>query len=64
VAFPQLKVNDNLGQVIAAQGLKQLRIAETEKFAHVTFFFSSQIEELNPGEDHLMSHLPRFRHMT
>ena len=43
VAYPQLEVKNNLGNVLAANGLKQLRIAETEKYAHVTFFFNCQL---------------------
>jgi 2,3-bisphosphoglycerate-independent phosphoglycerate mutase len=54
IAFPQKKVEDNLGQVVASHGLKQLRIAESEKYAQVTFFFNSQEEEANPGEDRIM----------
>ncbi len=54
VAFPQKKVDKNLGQILASHGLKQLRIAETEKYAQVTFFFNSQVEEANPGEDRIM----------
>ena len=40
VAFPPDALTDSLGEVLAAQGMTQLRIAETEKYAHVTFFFS------------------------
>jgi 2,3-bisphosphoglycerate-independent phosphoglycerate mutase len=54
VAFPQKKVEKNLGQVIASHGLRQLRIAESEKYAQVTFFFNSQEEKANPGEDRIM----------
>lgn len=54
VAFPQKKVENNLGQVIASHGLRQLRIAESEKYAQVTFFFNSQEEEANQGEDRIM----------
>ncbi|MBS3097817.1 2,3-bisphosphoglycerate-independent phosphoglycerate mutase [Candidatus Woesearchaeota archaeon] len=59
VAFPQQKVSNNLGEVIAKHNLKQLRIAETEKYAHVTFFLNSQIEKPNNGEDRLMVHSPK-----
>jgi 2,3-bisphosphoglycerate-independent phosphoglycerate mutase len=51
---PKKKVENNLGQVIASHGLRQLRVAETEKYAQVTFFFNSQEEEANPGEDRIM----------
>lgn len=54
VAFPQEKVKNNLGRVISVNGLKQLRIAETEKYAHVTFFFNSQIEIPNKGEERIL----------
>jgi len=56
VAFPQEDVKNNLGQVISKEGLKQLRIAETEKYAHVTFFFNSQVEEPYEGESKIMVH--------
>lgn len=59
VAFQQQKVNNNLGQLIAKQGMKQLRIAETEKYAHVTFFFNSQVEAPNKGEDRLLVPSPK-----
>jgi len=58
VAFPQEKVSNNLGQTIAKNGLKQLRIAETEKYAHVTFFFNSQEEKPNKGEKRMMVNSP------
>jgi len=54
VAFPQREVRKNLGQILSDKGLRQLRIAETEKYAHVTFFFNSQIEEPHPGEDRIL----------
>ena len=54
IAFPQKKVDKNLGHVLASHGLKQLRISESEKYAQVTFFFNSQEEEANPGEDRIM----------
>lgn len=54
VAFPQNTVENNLAQVLATKGLKQLRIAETEKYAHVTFFFNSQIEDPVLGENRIL----------
>lgn len=54
VVFPTPIVKNNLGAVISRAGLKQFRIAETEKYAHVTYFFNSQIEVPFPGEDRLM----------
>ncbi len=61
VAFPQQKVSMNLGQVVSAAGLRQLRIAETEKYAHVTFFFNSQIDEPNKGEDRILVASPKVK---
>ena len=54
VVFSQVQVTDNLGITLSRNGLRQLRIAETEKYAHVTFFFNSQIEEPNPGEERIL----------
>lgn len=54
VVFPTPVVKNNLGQVLAQHNIKQFRLAETQKYAHVTYFFNSQIEEPNPGEDRLM----------
>jgi len=59
VAFYQHQVKNNLGQVLSKNKLKQLRIAETEKYAHVTFFFNSQIESPEPGEDRIMVPSPK-----
>nr|QCI08327.1 Phosphoglycerate mutase [Ptilothamnion sphaericum] len=51
VVFPSQKNNYFLGQIVSNNGLKQLRLAETEKYAHVTYFFNGGIEEPFPGED-------------
>jgi 2,3-bisphosphoglycerate-independent phosphoglycerate mutase len=59
VAFPQISIENNLAQVLARNGLKQLRIAETEKSAHVTFFFNSQIEDPVKGEDRIFVPSPK-----
>ncbi len=59
VAFQQEEVNNNLGETIGKRGLKQLRIAETEKYAHVTFFFNSQKEEPNKGEQRMLVPSPK-----
>ena len=59
VAFPQNTVENNLAQTLAAAGLRQLRIAETEKYAHVTFFFNSQIEDPVQGEDRILVPSPK-----
>ena len=52
--FPPEKVEDSLGEVVSRAGLKQLRIAETEKYAHVTFFFNGGAEAIFPGEDRIL----------
>jgi len=59
VAFPQNTVSNNLAQVLAANKKKQLRIAETEKYAHVTFFFNSQNEEPVKGEKRILVPSPK-----
>jgi 2,3-bisphosphoglycerate-independent phosphoglycerate mutase len=59
VAFPQDQVQKNLGLVLSEYGLNQLRIAETEKYAHVTYFFNSQIEDPYPGEDRILVPSPK-----
>jgi 2,3-bisphosphoglycerate-independent phosphoglycerate mutase len=51
VAFPPERLTNVFGEYISGLGLKQLRIAETEKYAHVTFFLNGGIEEPFPGED-------------
>ena len=51
VAFPPDNISESLGEVVARNGFKQLRIAETEKYAHVTFFFSGGREATFEGED-------------
>lgn len=59
VAFPPQAVSNTFGSVLANAGLKQLRVAETDKFAHVTFFFNAQRHEPYPGEDRLMVESPK-----
>ncbi|NPV27236.1 MAG: 2,3-bisphosphoglycerate-independent phosphoglycerate mutase [Firmicutes bacterium] len=59
VAFPPQNLENTLGEVLAKHGLKQLRIAETEKYAHVTFFFNGGVEEPNPGEDRILIPSPK-----
>jgi 2,3-bisphosphoglycerate-independent phosphoglycerate mutase len=54
VLFPSVELKNNLGQIISDRGLKQLRIAETEKYAHVTFFFNSGKEEEYEGEKRIL----------
>lgn len=54
VAFPPVGVKDSLGTIIGHEHLAQLRIAETEKFAHVTYFFNGGLEDAFPGEDRVI----------
>ncbi|MDG2990274.1 2,3-bisphosphoglycerate-independent phosphoglycerate mutase [Candidatus Synechococcus calcipolaris G9] len=54
VAFPPQNLDNILGQVLAHHDLKQLRAAETEKYAHVTYFFNGGLEEALPGEDRIL----------
>lgn len=61
VAFQQLVVKNNLGRIISDAGLRQLRIAETEKYAHVTFFFNSQVEKPNKMEDRILVPSPKVQ---
>jgi 2,3-bisphosphoglycerate-independent phosphoglycerate mutase len=58
VAFPPQNLENTLGEVLSDQGLKQLRIAETEKYAHVTFFFNGGIEEPEKGEERILIQSP------
>lgn len=59
VAFQPEPLTQILGEVVAAAGLKQLRIAETEKYAHVTFFFNGGVEKPFTGEDRVLIPSPR-----
>ncbi|WP_231118340.1 2,3-bisphosphoglycerate-independent phosphoglycerate mutase [Lysobacter silvisoli] len=59
VAFAPDELRNTLGELLAAQGLKQLRIAETEKYAHVTFFFSGGREEPYAGESRILVPSPK-----
>lgn len=59
IAFPQQDLENTLGEVLSQHGLKQLRIAETEKYAHVTFFFNGGIEEPDPGEERILIPSPK-----
>ena len=54
VAFPKQKLTNIFGEYISNLGLTQLRIAETEKYAHVTFFFNGGVEQTFPGEDRVL----------
>ncbi|HHX95059.1 MAG TPA: 2,3-bisphosphoglycerate-independent phosphoglycerate mutase [Clostridia bacterium] len=59
IAFPPQNLVHTLGEILAHHNLKQLRIAETEKYAHVTFFFNGGVEEPNPGEDRILVPSPK-----
>ncbi|MDY0255418.1 MAG: 2,3-bisphosphoglycerate-independent phosphoglycerate mutase [Tenuifilaceae bacterium] len=59
VAYSKDNLVNTLGEVVSAAGLKQLRIAETEKYAHVTFFFSGGREEVFPGERRILIPSPK-----
>ena len=59
VAFPKERLENTFGEYIASLGLSQLRIAETEKYAHVTFFFNGGVEQVFPGEDRALIPSPK-----
>ncbi|MBQ6582354.1 MAG: 2,3-bisphosphoglycerate-independent phosphoglycerate mutase [Mogibacterium sp.] len=59
LAYPPESVEPTLGSVAASHGLRQLRIAETEKYAHVTFFFNGGKEEPEEGEDRILVPSPK-----
>ncbi len=59
VAFPPQELRLTLGELLSSLGLTQLRVAETEKYAHVTFFFSGGREEPFPGEDRVLVPSPK-----
>ncbi|HSQ03513.1 MAG TPA: 2,3-bisphosphoglycerate-independent phosphoglycerate mutase, partial [Burkholderiales bacterium] len=58
-AFPPQSIENGFGEYIAREGLKQLRIAETEKYAHVTYFFNGGIETPYAGEDRILVPSPK-----
>ncbi|WPZ18014.1 2,3-bisphosphoglycerate-independent phosphoglycerate mutase [Geobacillus subterraneus] len=59
VAFKPTNLDNTLGEVLSQHGLRQLRIAETEKYPHVTFFMSGGREEKFPGEDRILINSPK-----
>ena len=59
VAFPHKELHNIFGEYISKLGLTQLRIAETEKYAHVTFFFNGGAEQVFPGEDRVLIPSPK-----
>ena len=59
VAFHKVSITNTFGEFLAANGKTQARIAETEKYAHVTFFFNGGVEEPNEGEDRILVKSPK-----
>ena len=59
VAFHKVGINNTFGEFLAANNMTQARIAETEKYAHVTFFFNGGVEEPNAGEDRILVKSPK-----
>jgi len=59
VAYPSERLKNTFGEYVSHQGLHQLRIAETEKYAHVTFFFNGGLEKPNEGEERILVPSPR-----
>lgn len=59
VAFHKVEVTNTFGEWLAAHNMKQARIAETEKYAHVTFFFNGGVETPNEGEDRILVNSPK-----
>ena len=59
IAYPPQSIENTLGEVVSKAGLKQLRIAETEKYAHVTFFFNGGVEKEYEGEDRILVPSPK-----
>ncbi|MBT3812078.1 MAG: 2,3-bisphosphoglycerate-independent phosphoglycerate mutase [Gammaproteobacteria bacterium] len=61
MAYPSMEIKNSLGEVLAQQGLLQLRLAETEKYAHVTFFMNGGVDEPNIGEDRILVPSPKVK---
>ena len=59
IAFHKTEITNTFGEFLAANNMTQARIAETEKYAHVTFFFNGGVEEPNPGEDRILVKSPK-----
>jgi 2,3-bisphosphoglycerate-independent phosphoglycerate mutase len=59
VVYPPQVLKNHLGEVLSSKGLKQLRIAETEKYAHVTFFFNGGADAQFPGEERILIPSPK-----
>lgn len=61
IAYPPQKLTKTLGEIIESNGMTQLRIAETEKYAHVTFFFNGGVEQQYKGEDRILVPSPKVK---
>jgi 2,3-bisphosphoglycerate-independent phosphoglycerate mutase len=61
VAYPPTDIKNGLGEVLSNLGMKQLRLAETEKYAHVTFFLNGGIDTPFPGEERILVPSPKVR---
>ena len=59
IAYPPEEIKDTLGEIVSAKGLSQFRVAETEKYAHVTFFFNGGVEKEVPGEERCLVPSPK-----
>ncbi|MEY8329433.1 2,3-bisphosphoglycerate-independent phosphoglycerate mutase [Lachnospiraceae bacterium 48-33] len=59
IAFKKVSIDNTFGEFLAAHHMTQARIAETEKYAHVTFFFNGGVEEPNEGEDRILVKSPK-----
>ena len=59
IAYPPEEIKETLGDIVSAKGLKQFRVAETEKYAHVTFFFNGGVEKACEGEDRCLVPSPK-----
>ena len=59
IAFRKTEITNTLGEFLASNNMTQARIAETEKYAHVTFFFNGGVEEPNKGEDRILVKSPK-----
>ncbi len=64
IAFPATQVKKTLGEIVADQGWKQLRMAETDKFQHVTFFFNAQRQEPFKNEERIIVESPNVANMA
>ena len=59
MAFKKQELTNTFGEYLASHNMTQCRIAETEKYAHVTFFFNGGVEEPNPGDDRILVPSPK-----